>query len=185
MHEGPDRRDSRTWVVIELNHAGEMKLEEGSLEQLLREALQVEPSFPIFIPSLTYLSGGRRTTIHLMQGYVFVSSGLPENRYIALEGVCPYVRKVLTSRSGFGMRALSVVSDESVRDMREALAQSVASDITEGMRVLVTEGTYAHLDGLVLDVREVDAAVRFTLRSLDVITTIPRMFLTPMNQEES
>jgi transcription antitermination factor NusG len=187
MVGGTDQRDSYSWVVLELTRAGESKVEDGDLERLLRETLRVEASHPVFIPSMTYTNRGRRVTIHLMEGYVFVASGLRETEYLALESSCPYIRRVLTSRGPSGMRVLSVVPDSKIADMRMQLAQQVSSDITEGMRVIVTDGTYSRLDGDVIEVeKDGDSAhVRFVLRSLDLIARIPRVFLSPADEEES
>lgn len=182
MSAGFDQRDNPSWVVIELTRAGEVKVEEGGLDGALREALRVDKHHPIFIPSRTYSSQGQNVTLHLMEGYVFVASGLPEVMYFNLEGTCPYVRRVLGSRSPNGVRVLNVIPDSSVQDMRRKLSQQVASDLVEGMRVVVTEGAYTHLDGDVLELDEDSAHVRFTMRSLDLITRIPRIFLAPISE---
>jgi hypothetical protein len=184
MSGGPDQRDSQTWVVIELTRAGEVKVEESLLAGLLRKALAVGENHPVFIPSLSYMAGNRRTTLHLMQGYAFVGSGLPEVQYYNLEGVCPYVKRVLSSKSPSGMRVLSVIPDDGVRDMRKQLAEHVSSDVVEGMHVTVTEGVYAHMDGEIVDVAGSNAHVRFILRSIDIITSIPKVFLTPKDAED-
>lgn len=184
MVGGSDQRDNRTWVVIELTRAGEVKVEEGNISLLLREALGVDKQHPVFVPSTTYLSRGHNVTIHLMEGYVFVASGLPEISYLNLEGNCPYVRRVLSSRSPSGMRALNVIPESSVQDMRRKLSQQVSSDIKEGMQVTVVDGTYSHLEGKVVDVDGENAHVRFTMRSLDLIARVPRVFLTPSDEEE-
>ena len=183
MPGGTDQRDSQTWVVVELTRAGEAKVEEGSLSGILRRALAVDESHPVFVPSLSYMSGNRRTTLHLMQGYVFVGSGLPEVQYYNLEGGCPYVKRILTSKSPSGMRVPSVIPDEGVQDMRRQLAEHVSSDVIPGMMVTVTEGTYAHMDGEILGVVDANAHVRFVLRSIDIITSIPKVFLTPKDEE--
>lgn len=183
MAGGHDQRDSRTWVVIELTRVGEAKVEEGVIGDLLRKALAVDDNYPVFVPSISYVVGNRRTTLHLMEGYVFVGSGLPEVQYLNLEGVCPYVKKVLTSNSPSGMRVLSVIPDAGVQDMRKQLSQHVSSDVVAGMHVTVTDGVYANLDGDVVDVAGSDAHVRIILRSIDIITSIPRVFLTPADGE--
>jgi hypothetical protein len=184
MGGGHDLRDNRTWVVIELTRAGELKVEEGTIADLLRKALGVDDAYPVFVPSVSYMAGNRRTTLHLMEGYAFVASGLPEVQYLNLEGVCPYVRRVLTSKSPSGMRVLQVIPDAGVQDMRQQLSEHVSADVLPGMHVNVTEGVYANLDGEVVDVQGSDAHVRFTLRSIDIITSIPRVFLTPADAEE-
>ena len=183
MGVGHDQRDSRTWVVLELTRAGEVKVEEGAAEETLRHALGVDSTHPVFIPSISYMAGNRRTTLHLMEGYAFVASGLPEVQYLNLEGVCPYIRRVLTSKGPSGMRVLSVVPDAGVQEMRLQLAQHVASDVSPGMQVTVAEGVYAHLSGKVLDITGDAAYVRFVLRSIDIITSIPTVFLTPSDEE--
>lgn len=183
MVGGTDQRDARTWVVVELTRQGEAKAEESLLDSLLREALKVEKDHPIFIPSVSYLNGGRQVTVSLMEGYAFLASGLPEMSYFGLEG-SPYVRRVLSSKSPNGMRALSVIPESRILEMRAQLAQQVSSDITEGMRVTVTDGVYSHLDGEVVQVDGENARVRFLLRSLDLIAPVPRVFLTPAKEDE-
>lgn len=184
MVGGADKRDARSWVVLELTRAGEARVEEGVLADLLREALGVGDEYPVFIPSVTYTSGGRRYSIHLMEGYAFVASGLPETSYFNLEG-CPYVRSVLTTRNPSGMLVLSVIPDASVQDMRKKLAQQVSSDLEEGMRVVIVDGVYTSLEGEVLELDGEDAHVRITLRSLDLVTRIPRVFLAPPKESDS
>jgi len=130
------------------------------------------------VPCASYLTGGHMVTVHLMEGYVFIASGLPESTYLSLEAG-PYVRKVLTQRMPNGMRTLNVLPEREIASMRRKLAEQVSSDITEGMHVRVTEGTYGNMDGEVLTVDPEDADVRFTLRSIDLIARIPRVFLKP------
>lgn len=182
MVGGSDQRDARNWVVLELTRLGEVKAEESLLEGLLREALKAGSDHPIFIPSASYQNAGRQVTVALMEGYAFVASGLPEMAYFGLESI-PYVRKVLSTRTPSGMRALSVIPEKRILEMRAQLAQQVSSDITEGMRVTVTDGVYNHLDGEVVQVDGDSARVRFVLRSLDLIAPVPRVFLTPVKEE--
>ncbi len=177
---GTDQRDSRTWVVLELSRHGESKVEEGTLPGLLREALEVDSKFPVFIPAATYMSGNKRTTIHLMEGYAFVSTGLAETRYLALEST-PYVRRVLTQKAPTGMRVLSVIPETSIQDLKFQLSKHVATDVAVGMRVSVSEGVFAHLEGEVLVVEDTTACVSFPMRSANIITAIPLVLLTPID----
>jgi len=119
-----------------------------------------------------------------MEGYAFVASGLPETKYFALERVSAHVKKVLANRTPNRIPVLSVVGDRDIDDMRRRLREVLAADIEEGMRVTVTQGTYAKLDGEVLHVGEEDAQVLIKLRSFQVIRSIPRVFLDPMGDEE-
>lgn len=179
---GGDQRDLRSWVVLELTRAGEQKVEEGNLAGLIRDCLKVPADWPVFIPSTTYVMGGRVITLHLMEGYGFVASGLPEVQYIGLEATA-YVRRVLTVKTGRnGMRTLSVVPESSILEMRARLAEQVSSDVAVGMHVMLTDGAYATLEGEVVTLDGSNAHVRVQLRSLDLILKVPRVFLAP--QEE-
>lgn len=185
MGSSIDQRDARTWVVLELTRAGEGKVDEGGLEGLLREALSVDDKYPVFIPAVLYTRGTKRVAIQLMEGYAFVATGLPEVAYYKLEHSCPYVRQVLTVDDPHGMRVLSVIPNTSILEMRRSLHEQIACDIKKGMHVNVTEGLYSALEGEVLEVGDNDAHVRITLRSLDLIVRIPRVFLSPESSDES
>lgn len=182
MAGAPDQRDTRTWVVLELTRAGEAKVEEGTIETLLREALGIDRQHQVFIPSITYHAAGRQVTLHLMEGYAFVASGLSEAAYFDLESSCPYVKRVLSSRGPRGMRTLQVIPESSVQDMRSRLAQQIASDVQAGMQVVVTDGTYTKMEGRVIDLYEDHAHVEFVLRSIDIIARIPTVFLRPSEE---
>lgn len=179
-----DQRDARTWVVLELTRAGESLVEDGRLVSSLRDALGVGTDHPVFIPSLIYTRGGRRTAITLMEGYAFVGTGLSETFYFALERDCPFVRKVLSTGEDGGLRVLSVLPDASVEDLRAQLRAQVSIDLDVGMQVLVTEGVYSNLDAEVLGFEEDDAIVSIELRSIKIITRLPRVFLDPEVPDE-
>lgn len=171
-----DQRDGTTWVALELTKQGEKLVEEGTVATEIRSLLGVEEDWPIFVPAKVYEKRGKRVTIHLMDGYVFVATGLDEVQFFRLEGT-KYVERVMAQKSTRGIRVLSVIPDNKVMEMRRQLAEEVATDIVPGMRVLVTEGIYAKLEGTVEEVDEDHAVVYFALRSLKCITKIPKVFL--------
>ena len=180
-----DRRDEPTWVAIELTRQGEQKIEEGSLEQPLRRDLGVDSDYPVFVPAITYMKGRRGVTIHLLEGYAFVAAGLPEVRYFALEQR-PYVEQVIsTPPPGRGVRTISVVPDRNIQELRRQLQEQVASDIQVGERVLITEGPYRKLDGKVTGMDGGTAYVFIRLRSLQVVATVPRVFLESLDSEDT
>lgn len=172
-----DRRDSTTWVVLELTRHGEKLVEESSLEVELRRALDVNEDWPVFVPARLYEKKGRTVTVHLMEGYAFVASGLEEVRYYRLEQT-KIVEQVLSERRGkSGLRVLSTIPDSRVTELRRQLNEEVASDIIPGMTVLVTDGIYSRLEGTVIDTEGDYAIVRFELRSLKTISKVPKVFL--------
>jgi len=172
-----DRRDELTWVVIELTSLGEAKVDDGTLEEALRTDLDGGPHFPIFVPATMYRKGGRTHVVALMQGYVFVGSGLSDVAYYRLEQK-PYVSQVISTVSGpHEMRVLSTIPDKKIREMRHQLRQKVSSDIKQGDWVTVIKGTHRSLEGEVMGMEAEDAFVKIELRSIKLIATIPLVFL--------
>lgn len=172
-----DQRDSQTWVAIELSRLGEEKLQEGSLEDLLRADLSVSEDFPIFIPAATYPRGHRKVTVLLMEGYVFVATGLPEIKYFELEKRS-YITKVMSAPGGnHKLRTLTTIPNRTIAELRLQLRQMVTSDLPVGTVVKVLDGTYKNLEGVVQGTNAENAFVEIHLRSLELIVTIPRILL--------
>jgi hypothetical protein len=178
------RRRPTSWAVIELTRLGERKAEDGTLAPLLRAALSLSPSHPVFIPSKTYTSGGRKVTIHLMEGYAFVASDGAEIPHLSRTDQ-PYVKRMLTVSTPSGSKILSVVSDAVILDMEANLAAHVGEEARIGTWVSVTSGLYAKMDGEVVDcVPSGNLIVRFRMRSLDTIVEIPRSLIVPCDSAE-
>jgi hypothetical protein len=163
-------------VTLELTHHGEAAVEEGTFAESIRAELGVDEDWPVFVPVRAFEKRGRRVTVHLMEGYAFIATGLDEIRYFRLEQT-KLVNHVLASRGSRGMRVLAVISDATVAELRRQLNEEVASDIVPGMEVLVTDGTYCKLRGIVTDTEGDHAVVRFELRSLRILSKIPKVFL--------
>lgn len=145
----------------------------------------LDSSHPIFIPARTYDRKGTKVTIHLMEGYCFVASGLPEVSYLSLERESPYVKRVLATKGPHDMPVLQVISNAKVEEMKNRLQEVIASEIDVGMRVRILQGTYAKLEGDVLDIVGEDACVHIVMRSFQTIKSIPRAFLEPVNEESA
>lgn len=178
-----DRRDEKTWVAIELTHLGEVKVDDGTLEKSLREDLGVDSDFPIFIPATTYKKDDKSVTVHLMEGYIFVSSGLPETSYFALEQK-PYVNQIMSSHSDpHGMRVLSTIPHRYIQDLQNRLQEAVSSDIEVMDDVRVQEGVFRSLTGRVLGIIGEEAHVQIELRSIHIIASIPLVFLESVDDE--
>ena len=175
-------RDAQTWIVVELNHLGETKVVEGTLEKALRSDLGVDASFPIFIPVAKYPKGQRTITLHLMEGYVFVGSGLPDTTYFALERR-PYVNTIISTPGK--MRTLNAVPNNKIEELRTQLRKMVAADIQDGEQIRVTNGSYRNLEGQVLSIVGESAVIQIKLRSLELVVTIPVVFLEVVLAEKA
>jgi len=171
-----DKRDVQTWVSLELSRIGEQKATEGTLEAALRRDLGVDEAWPIFIPSTTYTRNNKKVTIHLMEGYAFVGSGLPETSYFALERK-QLVVQVMSTKPPKGLRTLSVISDKHIQDMRMKMRTLITEGIKVKAKVDILDGLYTGLSGSVLDVMGDYVLVHIELRSIEIIATIPRIFV--------
>jgi hypothetical protein len=172
-----DLRDQRTWVAIELARAGEIKAIEGTLDRSFRQDLGLDSEHPIFIPVALYHRDGRTTPIHLMEGYAFIGSGLEDVAYYALEQHA-YVNQVMSTRQGrHRFRYLSVITHAQIEAMQRKLREMVTADIPIRATVAILDGPYRGLKGQIVGLDANNGFVRITLRSLDVVATIPRVFL--------
>jgi len=178
-----DHRDELSWVALELTRAGEIKIEEGSLEPSIRRDLDLPSEFGVFIPSMTFRKNGRNETFHLMEGYAFVASGLAEVAYFSLEKKS-YINQVMSTRSAVGVRVLSVINNSYIEELKEQMRSLLSSSISVGERVRVMGGTYSSLDGEVLAIEDEDAIVHIPLRSAKIVTRIHKMFLEPAEDGE-
>jgi len=179
-----DTRDALTWVVLELSYLGEIKVMDGSLEQALRRSLRLDANHPIFIPATSYCRNDRVVTLQLMEGYVFVGAGLDEVEYFTLERT-GYVKQVMSVIGPNGMRVLHTIPNRNVEDMQRKLRSMAMLDVNPGDQVKVVEGKYAGLLMEVLFVEEEYVILQTSgLRSLSVITRLPKMFMALDKTEE-
>lgn len=176
-----DPRDRRTWVVLELSRIGELKLEEGVIETLLRDLLKLDADHPIYLPSIRYRTSSFDVSLQVMEGYVFVASGLPDSSYYNLEQT-PYIRRVLSTRDPVtGMRVLQTLRDSDVESLKEQMASSITNDLAPGMKVRVVDGLYSNLEACIYEIEEdgKHAQIGIVLRSLDLIARVPCVCLVP------
>lgn len=171
-----DQRDHKTWVILELTRQGEQRVTEGSFERIIRKAMTLEDSHGVFIPSMTYKKAGRTVTLHLMEGYAFIESGLPETAYFKIEGHVD-IKGVMSSKSPSGMRIVHTLPNREIQQMREKLRLMVMGDVSCGSMVNISDGPYRGMDGLVMDLEEDYAILKIEMRSLAIVTKIPQVFL--------
>lgn len=179
-----DPRDAQTWVTLELTPLGQTRVEEGSLEDDILDALDAPFHWPVFVPSRTYRRGNKVKTVHLVEGYAFVGTGMDEQRYFALErSPTKLVKKVMSTDTVGGMRVLHTLKDDVIEKWRCSLRDEITSDITEGMLVSITEGMFSNLEGQVLDVDGEHADVLINLRSAQGIARLPKYYLDPADTQ--
>lgn len=179
-----DARDETSWLILELTPQGERLAEDGDLEKLLRAHGRLPTTHPIFIPSLTYVADGRKHFVSVMEGYVFVASGL-DNTTIKNLLASPYVNSILSHGSGI-RRTLETVPDANIRDLRKRLSEMVGAELKEGMPVKVTEGPLLGVQGKIIEVLDNQDTVLMivNMRSLHAIREIPRLCITPVEEYE-
>lgn len=171
-------------MAVELSRHGEARIESGDLADALRSDLEeAEPNHPIFIPARTYTKANRTITVHLMEGYVFVASGLPDVSYFRLEHTSKLVSSVMSTRSKSGMRVLSTIREDEIEDMRRALREKISSDIELGTPVRVLEGAYSGLEGEVIYKHSEHVGVYVELRSAHFIASVPMVSLETIDME--
>lgn len=173
-----DGRDELTWVVFELTHAGERLAAEGFLESHLRNVLKLESAHPVFVPYLPLKCEDRITLFNVMEGYAFVASGLDDRVYLAAPDNSMYLKSALHSKQGYS-RILMTVPHAKVRDLKKRLADMVAVEIKQDMRVEVSQGPFKGLEGVVAELTPELAHVFIELRTLRTIRTFPRYALLP------
>lgn len=178
-----DYRDKTTWVTLELTSLGEIKVEEGILTKILCKEMGVSQTHPIFIPTAQYDQNGRKISLHLMEGYVFIATGLEEQIYFDLEKT-PYVEQVFSSMSPTsGLKTLQVISNQYIEEMRNSIRGMSCQSLKVGNRVLIVKGAYRLLEGSIVGFEGENAYVSVVLRSLSVIVTLPKVFLDLLSEE--
>lgn len=170
------------WVIVELSRQGEKK-EPEELENLLRSEIGDEVG--IFIPSETHHKENHSVTVCLMEGYVFIEAGLPMAHYFDLESTAS-VSSVLTRNVSDGREVRCIPSSE-IDSLRNQLKKEASKNLEEGDRVLITEGTYAHMEGEIIGFHHggEDAQVNVDdLKSVDVMTSVPAVFLEKVPEQD-
>lgn len=159
-------------MTLELTKAGEEKAIDGTLAKALRSEIGVENNYPVFVPYTSYEKGGRRVVVGLIEGYAFIASGLPEIKYFALEKG-NLVSQVISSKGVHGVRVIHAVPNSRIKVLKAQLHDSISSTFEIGTQVRVIGGNYSRLEGCIIDILNDKAAVRITLRSIDVVAWLP------------
>lgn len=169
-----DRRDKKRWAVLELTAIGTHKVESGEILPILEKMF---PDCEVFVPHAIFQSGARQVSVALMEGYCFVTSGMPEVFYFRSEK-SPYIQSVMSVEDDRGIRVLSTVEDDHITSLKERLGEYISSTIEPGMSVRCVDGTFRGLEGEVLQILPDNrASVLITLRSASMIVSVPKTAL--------
>lgn len=170
-----DKRDEQTWVVLELSHAGESRAKEGLLPKLVRQELQVDEDYPVFVPIQVYQKGDKTIRIDGMQGYAFVKAGLPDHVYFSLE-FTDIIKNVISTSHKKG-RILACVPDSAIEGVRDSIRREVSQDLIEGTRVKVRTGLFSYLEGTVIDREADDIILEIKMRSIHAIIRVHGLYV--------
>lgn len=176
-----DTRDSQTWVTAELTTLGEIKVEERTLEKILRKELRGE-DVEIFIPVSQYEQNGRKVSLYLLEGYIFIQTGLDDSYYFDLEHT-PYIETVFSTKSPKGMRVLSTIGNSTIEDMKDQLRGMACKGLKSGDTVEIVKGAYRKLQGEIISFEEDKAYISINLRSLSAIVELPNAYLCAVGEE--
>ena len=171
-----DVRDQKTWAIVELSALGEQKVENGTLEILIRQDLRLPDDVPIFIPARTYRRDSNVYTLYLLSGYIFIGSDAEDMVLYRLESL-PYVSQVISHKNKRGLKVLKTIPNSEIEKMRQELRSSIVQDFPVGNRVDVVDGLYRNFEGELLQVIENSAVVHLKLRTLETLAKIPLVFL--------
>lgn len=172
-----DIERDRYWITVELSNIGEQKLAEGELQRILRMHLDSD-DVPIFSPSAKFIkkTNQKSEIFHLIQGYIFVGSGLKLRKYLDLEET-PYVSRIFYDTLSDGQIQLKLLPNSKIEGMREELSKMMLGAISVGDTVLINSGLYQGIEGQIIAISENDANVELKFRSMVIITKLPRIFL--------
>lgn len=166
------------WVILELSPRAENEdpaLVRSSIRHQIRDA-------EVFIPASVTQIGEDKVVQYLVDGYAFIRRAHQDEKYFRLEG-SRYVQAVVTTsgpKSGLrSNRVISCVQDADIARFQRQLHVQEDQGISVGDTVLVINGPYRHLDGVIVeDIPETESVqVKIGLRSKDDLVTLPRSFL--------
>lgn len=176
-----DHRDGKTWVTLELTTLGEIKVEEGILEKIIRKEVS-DDNIEIFIPVSQYRQNGRKVTLHLLEGYFFISTGLDDMSYFDLEHT-PYIENVFSTITPNGLRVLSTIKNDYIEDMKNQLRGMSCKGLKQGDEVNIVMGAYKKLTGTLIEMEDEKVYVSINLRSLSAIVELPNAYISAVGEE--
>jgi len=128
------------------------------------------------------LSSGRVRRVGRKRGTKYEYSDSPPtlNSVFKIEKSYMFSR-VLSYRVG-NRRLPEVIPNEDILRLREMGADFIRERVSEGDRVLVTDGIYRNMIGIAVHKSDVEITVQFRLRSIEILAPIP-FFITETIEE--
>lgn len=166
------------WYILNLTTQGE----EEDPEVLAKALRKLFPSSEFFIPATVTYVGENRVVTKLIDNYVFVRSGLPDQAYKKAENT----RYILAALMKPDRKRFESVRDEDISKMRLQLDKLTNQDIQIGDQVEILSGPYRQMVVKVFEeIPETDSvSVMVELRSKSQILTLPRDFLRLVKKSE-
>lgn len=166
---------NKKWAVAALTMSGE---KEENLDLIEKDLKNFSKGVEVFIPIHWNRDQQFQRRIHLVEGYIFVTSPSSNiNEYFNLER-SKYISSIVSYDSTTG-RVPSLISDQEVQSLKNKLEAMLQRDFKEEDVVDILDGDYKNLQGkvlAVLDTREVSIQI-LGIKSADVIVRIQKVFL--------
>lgn len=163
------------WVIVELTSAGE---KEETIQNIIQSAhkLLKNPDIEVFVPAISQTVRDDSQTMFYMNGYVFVEF-VPGVQYLRLRETA-YFRDVLCSYDD-GQPQYSLLDDRELDSIRQGMDDLKVGEYEVGEAVLVKEGCYRNLPGVISlvydDGQNVQVAVN--LRSKKILIDFPVTYI--------
>lgn len=134
------------WVIVELTSTGE---KEENIQSIIQSAhkLLKKPDLAVFVPAISQTVRDDSQTMFYMNGYVFIEYMLGVN-YLRLRETT-YFRDVLCSSYNNNEPQYSLLDDSELDSIRRGMDDLKVGEYKEGDAVLVKEGCYRNLPGVV------------------------------------
>lgn len=163
------KKESSSWVILEISPKGEEAANLGLLKDMLLEKSPFKES-DIFIPIVRH--GSR--SIWMMEGYVFIKSGYSTSDYYDLKRT--YLISNIVSRvdKRTGLISIGVIDAKDLNSMLKK-ADELGAKFDVGDKIKIIEGDFKGFEAEVVNLFKKDNLRMYTLlikmRSVEIITS--------------
>jgi transcription antitermination factor NusG len=134
------------WVIVELTSTGE---KEDNIQSIIQSAhkLLKKSEVEVFVPAISQTVRDDSQTMFYMSGYVFIEY-IPGVNYLRLRETT-YFRDVLCNSFDENGPQYSLLDDSELDPIRKGMDNLKVGEYKEGDAVIVKEGCYRNLPGVV------------------------------------